>query len=258
MTDLEGKRVLVTGGAGGIGRATAERFAAAGARVAILDVDGAAVRETMDALPDLEGSVLADVGEPAQVERAFEELDGMLGGLDVLIANAGVSERGRFLDVEPDSWRRVLRVNLDGVFFCLQQAARRMMEGGEGSLLATASTNGVVGHPLYSSYNASKAGVILLVRTLALELAPKVRINAVCPGYVLTPMQQSEYTPEMLEDVDRSIPMGRHADPAEVAELFVFLASDAARYITGQAIGIDGGELAGGTASLRALQRKES
>jgi len=114
----------------------------------------------------------------------------------------------------------------------------------EGVILMTASTNGLSGHPLYAGYNASKAGVIQLARTMARELAPRIRVNAVCPGYVLTPMQQAEYTPEMLAEIDASIPLGRHAQPEEIAALFAFLASDDAGYITGAAISIDGGETA--------------
>ena len=108
----------------------------------------------------------------------------------------------------------------------------------------TASTNGITGHPFYADYNASKAGVILLARTMALELAPKVRVNAVCPGYVLTAMQQAEYTQGMLNQVNNKIPLARHATVEEVAALFTYLASKEAAYITGQAISIDGGELA--------------
>lgn len=124
-----------------------------------------------------------------------------------------------------------------------------MVAGDGGVILMTASTNGVVGHPFYADYNASKAGVILLARTMALELAPRVRVNAVCPGYVLTPMQEAEYTPEMLAEVDAKIPLGRHARPEELAGLFAFLASDEGAYLTGAVIPMDGGETAGGIAS---------
>jgi NAD(P)-dependent dehydrogenase (short-subunit alcohol dehydrogenase family) len=169
--------------------------------------------------------------------------------VDILINNAGMSIRHSFLEIDPSDWQRVIDVNLSGMFFCAQQAARRMMAGDGGVILMTASTNGLVGHPYYADYNASKAGVILLTRTMALELAPRVRVNCVCPGYVLTPMQEAEYTPEMLRATDAKIPLGRHASPDEVAALFAFLASDDGAYINGAAIPLDAGETAGGLAS---------
>ena len=119
-----------------------------------------------------------------------------------------------------------------------------MVAGDGGVILMTASTNGLTGHEFYADYNASKAGVILLARTMALELAPTVRVNAVCPGYVLTPMQKAEYTSEMLERVNATIPLGRHAKPEEIAALYAFLASEDGAYFTGAVISIDGGEMA--------------
>jgi NAD(P)-dependent dehydrogenase (short-subunit alcohol dehydrogenase family) len=124
-----------------------------------------------------------------------------------------------------------------------------MTAGNGGVILNTASTNGIMGYPYYADYNASKAGVIELTRSMALELAPKVRVNALAPGYVLTPMQKAEYTKEMLEEVNRKLPMRRHADPNEIAGFFAFLASDEATYLTGHVYIMDGGEIAGGLAS---------
>jgi NAD(P)-dependent dehydrogenase (short-subunit alcohol dehydrogenase family) len=124
-----------------------------------------------------------------------------------------------------------------------------MVGRGSGVILNTASTNGIAGYPFYADYNATKAGVIELTRSMALELAPKVRVNAVAPGYVLTPMQRAEYTDAMLEAVNAKLPLKRHAQPEEVAALFAFLASDDAAYITGHVYPLDGGELAGGLAS---------
>ena len=188
--------------------------------------------------------LMCDVADAGDVARAFARVDQLLGGVDVLVANAGISVRRPFLEIEEADWRRVLDVNLTGVFHCAQQAARRMSAGGGGVILVTASTNGLTGHPFYAGYNAAKAGVIQLARTMALELAPKVRVNSICPGYVLTPMQRAEYSDEMLAEVNSGIPLGRHASPDEIAALFAFLASDEGAYFTGSTISIDGGEIA--------------
>lgn len=243
--DLSGKKVVVTGGASGIGLATAVRFLEEGSRVAIMDIDRWALAAALECHPAIGGTIEADVSDPSRVEGAFREADDCLGGIDVLVANAGISIRRPFVDIPNEQWARVLGVNLHGVFFCAREAARRMRAQGSGIILMTASTNGTEGHSFYADYNASKAGVILLAKTMALELAPEVRVNAVCPGYVLTPMQKAEYAPGTLEALDRKIPMKRHADPKEVAALFAFLASSEAAYITGADIRIDGGETAG-------------
>jgi meso-butanediol dehydrogenase / (S,S)-butanediol dehydrogenase / diacetyl reductase len=243
MRGLEGKRVVVTGGTSGIGEATSRRFLDEGARVVALAVGEDEVATAAERIPGIE-ALRCDVADAAAVEDAFAHADALLGGVDVLVANAGISIRKPFLEIEEADWRRVLDVNLTGVFHCAQQAARRMVAGGGGVILMTASTNGLTGHPFYADYNASKAGVILLARTMALELAPAVRVNAVCPGYVLTPMQRSEYTDEMLAEVNAGIPLGRHASPEEIASLFAFLASDDGAYFTGAVISVDGGETA--------------
>jgi NAD(P)-dependent dehydrogenase (short-subunit alcohol dehydrogenase family) len=233
---LEGKQVVVTGGTSGIGEATSRRFLAEGARVTALAIGEAEVATATERIPGVL-AIRCDVADRTQVESAFAEI----GDVDVLIANAGISVRKPFLEIDPADWQRVLDVNLTGVFHCAQVAARRMTAG---VILMTASTNGLTGHALYADYNASKAGVILLARTMALELAPAIRVNAVCPGYVLTPMQEAEYSQEMLDAVNASIPLGRHASPDEIAALYAFLASDEGAYFTGAVISVDGGETA--------------
>ncbi len=249
MRGLEAKRVLITGGASGIGAATAARFLDEGSVVCVLDRDTNTRKKITNELPDLAGAIAADVSDLKQVHAAFDEAIKLMGGVDVVINNAGISIRHNFLDITPDEWDKVIAVNLTGVFYVAQTAARHMMERGSGVILQTASTNGVMGYPYYADYNATKAGVIALTKSMALELAPKVRVCAVAPGYVLTPMQRAEYTDDMLEQVNRKIPLRRHAQPEEIAALFAFLASDDAAYATGHVYTCDGGETAGGLAS---------
>jgi NAD(P)-dependent dehydrogenase (short-subunit alcohol dehydrogenase family) len=248
MRGLKSKRVLITGGASGIGAATAARFLEEGSSVVVIDRDARGRKQIQELLPKLAGTVDADVSDLKQVEAAFAEAVVTMGGVDVLINNAGISIRHNFLDITPAEWDKIIAVNLTGVFYMAQTAAKHMWQRG-GVILQTASTNGLVGQPYYADYNATKAGVIALTKSMALELAPKVRVCAVAPGYVLTPMQRAEYTDEMLEEVNRKIPLRRHAQPEEIAALFAFLASDDAAYMTGHVYTIDGAETAGGLAS---------
>jgi NAD(P)-dependent dehydrogenase (short-subunit alcohol dehydrogenase family) len=249
MRGLKGKRVLITGGASGIGAATAARFLEEGSAVCVLDRDAKGREQIQKQLPGLAGTVAADVSNLKQVQVAFADAVKMMGGVDVLINNAGISIRHDFLKITPEEWDKIIAVNLTGVFYVAQTAARHMLERDGGIILQTASTNGVMGYPYYADYNAAKAGVIELTRSMALELAPKIRVCAVAPGYVLTPMQRAEYTDAMLDEVNHKIPLGRHAKPEEIAALFAFLASDDAAYMTGHVYTIDGAETAGGLAS---------
>jgi meso-butanediol dehydrogenase/(S,S)-butanediol dehydrogenase/diacetyl reductase len=243
MNGLSGKTVVVTGGSSGIGAATVARFRDEGCTVFDLSRHPSP------------GGIACDVGDLAQVEAAFAQI----GRVDVVINNAGVSFRHRALEITPDEWQQVLRTNFTGVFNVAQVAGRLMlggdadkgMGGGRsgGVIINLASTNALVGHPFYADYNATKAAVLALTRSLALEWAPTVRVTAVCPGYVMTPMQEAEYTPEMIAQVNAKIPLGRHARPEELAALLAFMACDEAAYMTGSAVVIDGGETAGGLAS---------
>lgn len=239
------RTIIISGASSGIGLATARRFVAAGDHVVNLDIRP----------PDPADSAGADWTEVdvadwsavrAAVTRAHEET----GRLDVVIANAGISLRHGVLDITEADARRVIEVNLLGVLGLWQCAAEVMIRARAGVLLATASVNGSRGYPYYADYNATKAGIVALCRTFAIELAPHVRAACVSPGAVLTPMQLAEYTPEMIDEVNSRIPAGRHADPAEIAEAFHYLASPAARFITGQELVIDGAETAGATTAI--------
>jgi len=249
MRGLKGKNVLVTGGASGIRQATAARFLEEGCAVCVLDRSAGARERVARELPGLTAVIDADVASLDQVQAAFAQAVEHMGSVDVLINNAGISIRHDFLDITPDEWDRVLDVNLKGVFYMAQTAARHMVDKGSGVIINTASTAGNVGYPHYADYSASKGGVIGLTLAMSLELAPKVRVNAVSPGYVLTPMQRAEYTDEMLDAVNRKIPMGRHAKPEELGALYAFLASDDAAFATGQVYVMDGAETTGGLCS---------
>lgn len=242
--DLKDKRVVVTGGASGIGLATVQRFIKEEARVACFDYNEKKLdelkKECPDALP-----YKVDVSSFDEVKQAFEKTDKEMGGIDVLVANAGISVRNKIIDIPPEQWNNVIGINLNGVFHCAQQAGRRMKNQGSGVILMTSSVNGLEGHKYYADYNASKAGVILLSKTLALELAPNVRAVAVCPGYVMTPMQIAEYTEKMFAKANAKIPLGHHARPEDIAALFAFLASKEACHINGTTVTIDGGQMAG-------------
>lgn len=249
MRGLKGRKVLITGGASGIGQATASRFLEEGCAVCVIDRNPDNRARVAKELPDLSAVIDADVSDIKQVRHAFQDAVDRMGSVDVLINNAGISIRHDFLDITQEEWDAVVGVNLKGIFNMAQTAARHMVEKGAGVILNTASTAGSVGYPHYADYSASKGGVIGLTLAMALELAPAVRVNAISPGYVLTPMQRAEYSDEMLDAVNRKIPMGRHAKPEEIAALFAFLASDDAAFATGQIYVMDGAETTGGLCS---------
>jgi NAD(P)-dependent dehydrogenase (short-subunit alcohol dehydrogenase family) len=243
--DLKDKRVVVTGGASGIGLATARRFVNESCQVVILDINREVLNKAQSEQPEFAGGVCADVSSPDEVEAAFKEIDQIMGGIDILISNTGISVRKPFTKTDFAQWSKVMRVNLDGMFLCAKAAIDRMEPQQSGVILFTASTSGLAANPYYADYSASKAALINLSKTIAMECAPWLRINSVCPGYVMTAMQKAEYTAEMIDEINTHIPMGHHADPDEIAAVFAFLASSQASFITGTTIVADGGESLG-------------
>jgi 3-oxoacyl-[acyl-carrier protein] reductase len=240
-TRLQGRVTAITGGALGIGRATAFAFAAEGALVALGDVehDGAeAVASEIKAQGGKAIAVRVDVGDAGQVQT--------FGRLDVMFANAGIAHSAPFLEHPEAQWHRVLRVNLTGVFLCCQIAARQMVKQGGGRIITTASINGFRGVENLVGYNATKAGVIELTRTMAVELAQhSITVNSIAPAQIDTRLTRSLPEAARRRRVER-IPLGRFGEPEDVARAALFLASDDASYITGHTLAVDGGYLAGG------------
>ena len=248
MRGLTGKAVLVSGGSSGIGRATVRRFLEEGSRVVFCGIDGDEVRDVVGELAPL-GSVdglACDVSAEDDVAQLVTEGERVLGAIDILINNAGIARRDRFLDITPEQWDRVLRVNLRGMFLVAQAVARRMVAQGGGVIVNMASTNAFGGEEELAHYDASKGGVLQLTRTMAVELGRHgVRVNCLCPGFIATPLNDAMGDRAFVEAYERErIPLGRSGRAEEVAAAYAFLASDDASFIHGEALVIDGGQLA--------------
>jgi NAD(P)-dependent dehydrogenase (short-subunit alcohol dehydrogenase family) len=241
-----GRVVLVTGGGSGIGRATCERLAAEGATVWVVDADGGRAQSAADAIPGARCATL-DVSDADGFGTLIDHVMGHDERVDVLVNNAGVTLAGSVWETDPVDWARVIAVNLGGAFNGSRAVFPAMIAAGRGAIVNTASDAGLVGWPGQAAYCASKGGVVALTRAAAMDGAPHgVRVNAVCPAFTNTPLVASWIAQQ--DDPDRARieiaaqqPLGRVAEPAEIAAAIAFLASDEARFITGIALPVDGG-----------------
>ena len=236
---------VVTGGAKGIGAATATLLAREGARVALLDTDADAGAEVASDLGDAR-FIACDVADAEAVASAFDEIRATFGGVDLLVNNAGIQRYGTVTKTSEDLWDEVMNVNLKSAFLCAQAALPSMVERGRGVVVNVASVQSFISQANAAAYTTSKTALLGLTRSIAVDYAPDVRCVAVCPGTVDTPMlrwavQQSPDPDEVMQEVHAMHPLQRIATPEEVAELIGFLCSEAAGFITGQAYRIDGG-----------------
>jgi NAD(P)-dependent dehydrogenase (short-subunit alcohol dehydrogenase family) len=242
---------LITGGSGGIGRATALALARTGAQVVVVDVSEAGGAETAQMIAEAGGTAQfmhVDVTDAQAVEQMISATVASYGRLDYAVNNAGIDGlRARTADYPEDEWQRVLSINVTGVWLCMKYELKQMQAQGSGVIVNTASVAGLVGFPGHSAYSASKHAVIGLTKTAALEYARRgIRVNAVCPGYTRTPMVERvfEQAPEMQAKVTQAMPIGRIGTPQEIAAAIVYMCSDSAAFMTGHALVLDGGLIA--------------
>jgi NAD(P)-dependent dehydrogenase (short-subunit alcohol dehydrogenase family) len=244
---MTNQRVLITGAADGLGLAMAKAFAREGAKLFLLDIDGEKVDSAVEILRTETAEVRAFVGsvaDPSSVETAFARMDQTLGGIDVLINNAGITAHSPSAELSDADWSRVMAVNVNGSFMCARAAGRRMVAQGSGSIVNISSIYGLVPAPQRLSYCVSKGAVAMMARSLAIEWAHRgVRVNAIAPGYVHTKLVEGLVKSNLIDidTLENRIPMKRLGTSAEIAEMAVYLCSPAAAYITGQVIAVDGG-----------------
>jgi len=257
MTRFGGRSALVTGGSSGIGKATAARLATEGARVVINGRTPDRLEAALSELSTTDGyhtqrvpgvsGVVADISRSEEAEALVAQVIERLGRIDIVVNSAGIDGAGvNALELTNEEWQRVLDANLTGPFLVARAAARNMAENGGGVIVNVASLNGLEAEPNFADYNSSKGGLVMLTRSLAVDLVKhNIRVNAVCPGYILTPMTAAYANdPDVGPAIRQAIPMGRFGDPAEVAAAIAFLASDDASYVTGEMLVVDGGRFA--------------
>ncbi|MGA2619580.1 MAG: 3-oxoacyl-[acyl-carrier-protein] reductase [Thermoguttaceae bacterium] len=242
--DLAGRPAIVTGAARGLGRAIALALAGCGAKVACVDVQAEALAETVGAIRQAGGTaepLACDVTAAVEVQQAVDRVVGLWGGLQILVNNAGITRDNMILRMKEEQWDAVLAINLKGTFLFSRAAAKPLIKGRQGRIINIASVSGLMGNPGQANYSASKAGVIGLTRTLAKELAGRnVTVNAIAPGFIATDMTAA-LGEELLAKIRAEIPLGRLGEPQDVADAVLFLASDAAAFVTGHVLTVDGG-----------------
>lgn len=244
---VDGKVVYVTGAASGLGRAAAEAFVAQGARVVLMDRDAEGGERAASEIAGDTGFVRCDVSSVEDVRAAFAAAAEKFGEPDGLINNAGVREINDILSIEPADWDRVIDIDLNGVFYCAQAAARSMARRSGGAIVNISSCAGLAAVPRRPAYSAAKAGVIGLTKSMATDLGHLgIRTNVICPSIIRTPLTNSYFDDDGFADgMARLVPLGRAGEPQDVADVLVFLVSDMSSYVNGAVISVDGGFLAG-------------
>lgn len=248
---LENRSAIVTGGASGVGQAIAQRFAAEGARVAVVDINAEGAADTANSIQDAGGRALplvADVSKPDEVDAMIEQVAAWGGSLDVIVNSAAIARVKKFVDITLAEWNELLAINLTGVFLCAQAAARQMVaDGGGGRIINISSVNGSRAITGRGAYAVAKGGIEMLTRIMAAELGESgITVNNIAPAPVDTPMIKKMHTQTTRADWHRVLPIKRYAQPSEIAHAAVFLAAQESGYITGHTLNVDGGFCASG------------
>ena len=252
---LAGKVAIITGASSGIGMAIAELFAQEGARVVVSDIDTKGGNETVEAIKRFGGEAFfakTDVTKHGDAEKMVEAAVQTYKGLDILVNNAGIMVYGTILEIKEEDWDRILAVNLKGVYLCSKLAVPRIIERGGGVIINLASIGGLVGGPAFAAYNASKGGVVLLTKNMAIDFAPyNIRVNCICPGMTMTLMARQIFTDRAEGDISKAdkmaesglvnYPLKRYGSPNDIARAALFLACEDSSFMTGASLVVDGG-----------------